>query len=125
VKCVFAQVREVVYDFFGSRYAQCLARLQRLAPLLRLDLHLAPHLDALHAAVRSHETTLRVSRPAEAAVLLVCAACTCRLDALHAAVRAQNHLPCLIMGAEAAVLLVCAACTCRLDALPRRCVRAK
>ena len=47
-----AQVREVVYDFFGSRYASCLARLQRLLPLLRLDMHLAPHLDALHAAVR-------------------------------------------------------------------------
>ena len=47
----YAQVREVVYDFFGSRYAACLAGLGRLAPLLRLDMHLAPHLDALHAAV--------------------------------------------------------------------------
>ena len=50
--CV-GQVREVVYDFFASRYALCLARLQRLSPLLRLDMHLAPHLDALHAAVHA------------------------------------------------------------------------
>ena len=43
----------MVYDFFASRYAACLAGLNRLAPLLRLDMHLAPHLDALYAAVRA------------------------------------------------------------------------
>jgi hypothetical protein len=45
-------MREVVYEFYGSRYAACLARLQRLLPLLRLDLHLAPHVDHLHAQAR-------------------------------------------------------------------------
>lgn len=45
-------MRELVYDFYGSRYAACLARLQRLLPMLRLDLYLSPHVDTLYAAVR-------------------------------------------------------------------------
>lgn len=44
-----AQVREVVYEFYSSRYAACLARLARLLPVLRLDLHLAPHVDTLYS----------------------------------------------------------------------------
>lgn len=46
-------MRELVYDFYGSRYAQCLSRLQRLLPMLRLDMYLSPHVDTLYAAVRS------------------------------------------------------------------------
>lgn len=48
-----AQMREVVYEFYGSRYAACLARLQRLLPLLRLDLHLAPHVVHLYQQART------------------------------------------------------------------------
>lgn len=51
-----AQMREVVYEFYGSRYAACLARLQRLLPLLRLDLHLAPHVVHLHQQARAAYT---------------------------------------------------------------------
>ncbi|CAL8465400.1 g4936 [Coccomyxa elongata] len=47
------EVRELVYDFYGSRYAACLARLQRLLPLLRMDMYLSKHVDTLYAAVRS------------------------------------------------------------------------
>ncbi|KAK9832518.1 hypothetical protein WJX81_004497 [Elliptochloris bilobata] len=47
------EMREVVYEFYGSRYAACLARLQRLLPLLRMDLHLAPHVGLLYLQVRS------------------------------------------------------------------------
>ena len=46
-------MREVVYEFYGSRYAACLARLQRLLPLLRLDLHLAPHVVHLYQQARA------------------------------------------------------------------------
>ncbi len=42
-------MREVVYDFYSSRYAACLARLARLLHVLRLDLHLSPHVDALYS----------------------------------------------------------------------------
>ena len=48
-----AQMREVVYEFYGSRYAACLARLQRLLPLLLLDLHLAPHVVHLYQQART------------------------------------------------------------------------
>ncbi len=51
------QIRELVYDFYGSRYAACLARLQRLLPTLRLDMYLSPHVDALYAAVRLNESS--------------------------------------------------------------------
>lgn len=39
----------MVYDFYSSRYAACLARLARLLHVLRLDLHLSPHVDALYS----------------------------------------------------------------------------
>ena len=45
------QVREMVYDFYESRYAGCLARLQQRLPIFRLDPHLSPHVDALHKMV--------------------------------------------------------------------------
>ena len=46
-------MREVVYDFYGSRYASCLARLQKMLPVLRLDIFLSLHVEALYEAVRS------------------------------------------------------------------------
>lgn len=45
------QVREVVNNFYGSKYATCLNHLQRLEPLLSLDLFLSPHAKDLCAAV--------------------------------------------------------------------------
>ena len=42
-----AQVREMVAEFYAARYSAALERLHRLAPLLRLDMHLAAHLPAL------------------------------------------------------------------------------
>lgn len=42
----------MVYDFYGSNYASCLSRLQRMLPALRLDLHLSSHLEKLYASVR-------------------------------------------------------------------------
>ena len=46
-----SQVREVVYDFYCSRFASCLARLQQMLPVLRLDIFLSPHVEALYEAV--------------------------------------------------------------------------
>jgi len=45
-------MRDVVADFYASRYARCLERLERLRPLLALEQHLARHLEALLAAIR-------------------------------------------------------------------------
>ena len=46
------QVRELVNDFYGSRYASCLSHLTRLRPMLELDLHAHVHLNTLYDAVR-------------------------------------------------------------------------
>lgn len=47
------EVRELVHDFHGSRYASCLSHLTRLRPMLELDLHAHTHLDTLYDAIRS------------------------------------------------------------------------
>ena len=45
-------MREVVQDFYASRYARCLAALGRGRAALELDCHLARHLEPLLAAIR-------------------------------------------------------------------------
>ena len=57
-KSLRLQIREVVYDFYGSRYASCLARLQKMLPVLRLDVFLSSHVEALYEAVRSPTSCL-------------------------------------------------------------------
>ncbi|KAL0044872.1 hypothetical protein WJX82_000746 [Trebouxia sp. C0006] len=47
------EVRELVNDFYGSRYASCLSHLTKLRPMLELDLHAHVHLNTLYAAIRS------------------------------------------------------------------------
>ena len=50
---LYPQVREAVHDFFHSRYASCLAHLEKLRPDLLLDLHLHDHVKQLYDDVRS------------------------------------------------------------------------
>ena len=45
-------MREIVADFYASRYARCLAALERWRPALELDAGLARHLPALTGAIR-------------------------------------------------------------------------
>ena len=45
-------MRETVADFYASRYARCLAALERWRPALQLDAGLARHMPALTAAIR-------------------------------------------------------------------------
>lgn len=45
------QVRELVNDFYGSRYASCLNHLTRLRPMLDLDPYIHAHLNTLYASV--------------------------------------------------------------------------
>ena len=45
------QVREMVHDFYGSRYASCLAQLEKLQPALKLDVHLNRYARDLSTAV--------------------------------------------------------------------------
>ncbi|KAL3145664.1 COP9/signalosome complex subunit Csn1 [Trebouxia sp. C0010 RCD-2024] len=47
------EVRELVNDFYGSRYASCLNHLTRLRPMLDLDPYIHAHLNTLYASIRS------------------------------------------------------------------------
>lgn len=47
------QVREVVHDFYNSRYATCFAQLEALRPILACDIHLHDHLNTLYRDVRT------------------------------------------------------------------------
>ena len=46
------QVRELIHHFHESRYAACLAGLDRLRPAAELDLHLREHVGPLWDAIR-------------------------------------------------------------------------
>ena len=50
---LYPHVREAVHDFFHSRYASCLASLEKLKPDILLDIHLHDHVQQLYADVRS------------------------------------------------------------------------
>ena len=44
-------MRQAVYAFHDNKYATCLEMLQRMLPAMRLDIHLAPHVDTLYKEV--------------------------------------------------------------------------
>merc|ERR1712137_1438581 len=50
---LFPEVRELVHDFYASRYASCLAYLEKLKPDLMLDIHLHAHVGTLYEDIRS------------------------------------------------------------------------
>lgn len=47
-----AQLREVINDFYNSKYAPCIAGLERLRAALRLDVHLWDHVESLIEQIR-------------------------------------------------------------------------
>ena len=47
------QVRELVQDFYSSRYASCLKYLRKLKPDFLVDLHLHDHVEPLFEAIQS------------------------------------------------------------------------
>ncbi|KAE8807790.1 COP9 signalosome complex subunit 1 [Hordeum vulgare] len=46
------EVRELVNDFYASRYGSCLEHLEKLKPNLLLDIHLREHLETLYNDIR-------------------------------------------------------------------------
>ena len=65
------QVRDMVNEFYAARYTAALERLHKLAPVLRLDMHLATHVAAL-TAVRSCHALLAAQD--SSVLVLVCGA---------------------------------------------------
>eukprot|EP01133_Synstelium_polycarpum_P010566 gene10566-12291_t len=47
------EIRELINDFYNSKYSSCLNYLEKLKPTLQLDLHLHDHLDKLYQRIRS------------------------------------------------------------------------
>lgn len=47
------QVREVVHDFYNSRYATCFSQLEALRPVIAVDIHLHDHAAALYREIRT------------------------------------------------------------------------
>jgi len=47
------EVRELINDFYASRYASCLKYLNKLKPNLLLDIHLHEHVESLYQTIRS------------------------------------------------------------------------
>lgn len=56
------EVRELINDFYASRYASCLEYLQNLKPNLSLDIHLHDHLDTLYTQIR-HKAIIQYTHP--------------------------------------------------------------
>jgi COP9 signalosome complex subunit 1 len=47
------EVREMINDFYSSRYKSCLSNLEKLRPDLQLDLHLHDHVEGLYQKIRN------------------------------------------------------------------------
>jgi len=46
-------LREAIFDFYSSRYAPCMKRLEKLKATLLLDIHLHEHVDSLYQTIRN------------------------------------------------------------------------
>jgi len=47
------ELREIINDFYASRYATCLKYLDKIKPKLQLDIHLHEHVDPLYQKIRN------------------------------------------------------------------------
>ncbi|WOL10591.1 hypothetical protein Cni_G19350 [Canna indica] len=56
------EVRELINDFYASRYASCLAYLENLKPNLLLDIHLHEHVETLYLEIR-HKAIIQYTHP--------------------------------------------------------------
>eukprot|EP00249_Psilotum_nudum_P022508 c28543_g1_i4 orf=536-1432(+) len=56
------EVRELIHDFYASRYASCLGYLQKLKPNLLLDIHLYDHVETLYEQIR-HKALIQYTNP--------------------------------------------------------------
>jgi COP9 signalosome complex subunit 1 len=45
-------IKDMIHDFYSSQYASCLQKLDKLKPVLLLDLHLSDHMEGLYQQIR-------------------------------------------------------------------------
>ncbi|CAB1338337.1 unnamed protein product, partial [Coregonus sp. 'balchen'] len=51
--CDFAEVRDIIFKFYESKYASCLKMLDEIKDNLLLDMYLAPHVRTLYTLIRN------------------------------------------------------------------------
>ncbi|KAK9103396.1 hypothetical protein Sjap_020650 [Stephania japonica] len=56
------EVREIINDFYSSRYASCLEYLENLKANLLLDIHLYDHVETLYSEIR-HKALIQYTHP--------------------------------------------------------------
>ncbi|KAL5727644.1 COP9/signalosome complex subunit Csn1 [Ranunculus cassubicifolius] len=56
------EIREVINDFYSSRYASCLQYLENLKANLLLDIHLHDHIETLYSQIR-HKALIQYTHP--------------------------------------------------------------
>mmetsp|Transcript_3835 Transcript_3835/g.7926 ORF Transcript_3835/g.7926 Transcript_3835/m.7926 type:complete len:420 (-) Transcript_3835:301-1560(-) len=56
------EVRELIHDFYASRYASCLSYLDNLRTSLALDIHLHDHVERLYEQIR-HKALIQYTTP--------------------------------------------------------------
>ncbi|KAK1322585.1 COP9 signalosome complex subunit 1 [Acorus calamus] len=56
------EVRELIHDFYASRYATCLEYLENLKETLLLDIHLHDHVETLYTLIR-HKAIIQYTHP--------------------------------------------------------------
>ncbi|XP_078445627.1 COP9 signalosome complex subunit 1 isoform X2 [Wolffia australiana] len=56
------EVRELIHDFYASRYASCLDYLENLRGNLMLDIHLHDHVETLYSEIR-HRAIIQYTHP--------------------------------------------------------------
>mmetsp|Transcript_29356 Transcript_29356/g.56342 ORF Transcript_29356/g.56342 Transcript_29356/m.56342 type:complete len:415 (-) Transcript_29356:242-1486(-) len=56
------EVRELIHDFYASKYASCLHYLEELRPQLALDVHLYDHVERLYEQIR-HKALIQYTTP--------------------------------------------------------------
>ncbi|XP_068634506.1 COP9 signalosome complex subunit 1-like [Aristolochia californica] len=56
------EVRELIHDFYSSRYASCLEYLENLKANLLLDIHLYDHVETLYSQIR-HKAIIQYTHP--------------------------------------------------------------
>eukprot|EP00227_Mantoniella_beaufortii_P016540 CAMPEP_0197578268 /NCGR_PEP_ID=MMETSP1326-20131121/2559_1 /TAXON_ID=1155430 /ORGANISM="Genus nov. species nov., Strain RCC2288" /LENGTH=421 /DNA_ID=CAMNT_0043141437 /DNA_START=178 /DNA_END=1439 /DNA_ORIENTATION=- len=59
---VVPEVRELINDFYASRYPSCLACLEKMKPALALDIHLHDHVESLYEQIR-HRALIQYTTP--------------------------------------------------------------
>jgi COP9 signalosome complex subunit 1 len=88
------QIRDIVFKFYESKYAQCLKLLNEMRDNLLLDMYLAPHVNALYTQIRNRALIQYFSPYLSADMRKMSEAFNCSISAL------ENEIMVLILDGQ-------------------------